>query len=138
MMETPTFLQFAVAGNSFGKGPLHPAFALAVQLGLIAGGISGLVTIDDPIWAVMFLFVCLGVVVGWWIALYGDWQREVERIAAINANPSDHHPMLWDASPYVCIHGVKPHKETLQCAWPIAHAEINEPTADERKIRVEI
>ena len=86
MMETPTFLQFAVAGNSFGKGPLHPLFALAAQAGLIAGGISGLVTIDDPIWAVMFLFVCLGVVVGWWIALYGDWQREVERIAAINAS----------------------------------------------------
>lgn len=137
-METPTFLQFAVAGSSFGRGPLHPLYALAVQAGLITGGISGLVTIDDRAWGFVFFLVCVAVVGGWWIGVYDDWQSEVERIAAINANPSDHHPMLWDASPYVCIHGVKPHKETLQCAWPIAHSGIEPPTAEERKIRVEI
>jgi hypothetical protein len=47
-----------------------------------------------------------------------------------------HHVMLWDAAPYTCIHGVKPHKVTKQCAWPIAHdSEIPEPTDDQRWFR---
>ena len=53
-----------------------------------------------------------------------------------HTHPNGHHVMLFDASPWVCMHGVKPHKITKVCAWPIGHAEgTPEPTDEQRRIR---
>ena len=77
--------------------------------------------------------LCGSTLVVIWIASYIDW-RALTKID--HGHPNGHHVMLFDASPWVCMHGVKPHKITKVCAWPIGHAEgTPEPTEEQRRIR---
>lgn len=82
-------------------------------------------------WLAYVFAVVLPVVL--WIASWIDWQRFLK---IDHKHPNGHHVMLFDASPWVCMHGVKPHKITKVCAWPIGHAEgTPEPTEEQRRIR---
>lgn len=77
--------------------------------------------------------LCAAVILVLWI---GGWinYRALKRID--NGHPNGHDVMLFDASPWVCMHGVKPHKITKLCAWPIGHdAGTPEPTEEQRRIR---
>lgn len=64
----------------------------------------------------------------------------IRRSKPINHSTHDgHHVMLFDAAKYTCIHDVKPHKVTHECAYPIGHDTTYwtmPPTAEERKIRI--
>lgn len=140
-MKKPTLIAYALNWKQgiFGGGPWHPGLALFVQACLIAAGISGIVsdTIDPP-WGVILALVCWGILIGWWIAVWFNWRDRCAQIDRINSNPSRHHPDLWDAAKYTCIHGVKPHKRTLKCAWPIGHAVgTPRPTDEQRNIRID-
>lgn len=79
-----------------------------------------------------YAFAC-AVILAVWIGGYINW-RALLKID--HTHPNGHHAMLWDAATYTCIHGVKPHKITKVCAWPIGHAEgTPEPTEEQRRIR---
>ena len=52
-----------------------------------------------------------------------------------------HHPDLFDGADWTCKHGVKPHKRTMLCAWPIGHDKEVwpvEPTERERRERIDL
>lgn len=120
-------LKFAFTRHPFRFAFIH-AFVLFLWVGLpIMGQFH---------WIAAAVGVCIELI--YWI---GSYQHR-DRLRKMNErganNPNSHHVELWDAAPYNCIHGVKPHKVTHECAWPIMHDGIPMPTENERRIRVEI
>lgn len=77
--------------------------------------VATVILILDFAWSTLcgVLFVYVLVFLSWFL---------IRRSKPVDHTRHDgHHVMLWDAATYTCIHGVKPHKVTLECAWPIGH-----------------
>lgn len=73
-----------------------------------------------------------------WIGGYFNWKA----LLKIDRSRKDgHHVELFDAAKYTCVHGVKPDKRTMECAYPVGHDTEywrTPPTKDERKIQLPI
>jgi hypothetical protein len=79
---------------------------------------------------VLFIVLVIGHRMGW-----GGGTRTAP------VTDTGHHPMLFDGAVWTCKHGVKPHKRTMLCAWPIGHDKEVwpvEPTERERRERIDL
>jgi hypothetical protein len=136
-----TFLEYITRRTGLGR--THWFWAIVIHVGFAAFCAMGIYWLiaDNEWWHIATFGIPIIGTVAFWIYTWKNWKTDKAREEAGPANPLGHHDQLWDGADYVCMHGVKPHKRTGKCAWPIAHDLSkfpNEPTAQERAIQYDL